>query len=167
MKLSRKNKMPNLGYKLTNEDGRSYCSRGISDRYYSIGKTSEPNLGDGPLCIFGTLAQLKGFLLQDTKGTGFTLSKEKYRIFEVEFEPSPWIEVWHYWKPEIRFSDTFVFLNRAAPGTILASSVTPIKELSFKEVFGAEQISCKATKATGIKSKANLTELSSGELAPE
>ena len=107
-----------IGYKIVSVwNGKYYSWTASPDDYecvkYTIGKTSKPRSGCGPLCVLPTLKRAKEFV--DTCSD----LDIKDVILKVRFVPSKEKCVWTHLSsnPKDELSD----------GTILADSVTPIK----------------------------------------
>lgn len=117
MKEAKKTK---IGYKVVKSvDGR-FCSYTGMMKWvgshgcveYILGKTSEPNPGDGPLCVFMTIEQARDFC-DGCLGVV---------ILQVRYVPSKQTEVWDGVSRHLS-------LHALPEGTVLADSVTPIKEM--------------------------------------
>ena len=102
-----------IGYKSVRMKNEKYCSLTLETDEpacveYAIGKTSKPNPGCGPLCVFRSLREAK---------------RHSFRgqvIMKVRFVPSEQQSVW-------TFDYCHYHLNYLFEGTVLADSVTPIK----------------------------------------
>ena len=117
MKEAKKTK---IGYKVVKKENGRFCSyTGIIEWLsldgcveYTLGKTARPKDGSGPLCVFRTLDQARS-LCDVSFGAA---------ILKVRYVPSKQKSIW------VRDS-MHLSLGELREGTVLADSVTPIKEM--------------------------------------
>ena len=107
-----------VGYKLVRAKNGKYYSLTIYDPAcveYVVGKTSKPNTGCGPLCVFRSLREAKRHSFR-----GIVIMKVRYVPSEQQF-------VW-----AAPFEYSLCQLNDLFEGTVLADSVTPIERMVFE-----------------------------------
>ena len=108
-----------IGYKIVSVwNGKYYSWTASPDDYecvkYTIGKTSKPRSGCGPLCVLPTLKRAKEFVLDSDRDA----------ILKVRFVPSKEKCIW------TRLSSTPK--DELSDDTMLADSITPVKVIECK-----------------------------------
>ena len=130
MKEAKKTK---IGYKVVKKENGRFCSYTSSIEFidlrscveYILGRTSKPKSGSGPLCVFRTLNQAR-----QCYDSSFGVA-----ILKVRYVPSKkrsvWVTRYLLSKNQSIRVGRFIrmTLKRMPKGTVLADSVTPIKEM--------------------------------------
>jgi hypothetical protein len=91
---------------------------------YGIGKITKPYKGDGPLAVFETKASAREFIIDNFEWSDEPFSCRNMKTFECNYEPSQEIAMW------IMGGISSLEIDNFPPGTILADSVTLLREIT-------------------------------------